>query len=149
MRRHVATWINDSLLVQLDGRYEGVISGVTEQVVRNRYTAQQELHPVITFSDGHRLIPNIGARRALIEMFGPKTEGWDGRRLVITRRRIERTNRETGKATSAWEKVVSCPDVHARVVADELHDDTAVVEPVTADDIPWDVKRRAALREVQ
>jgi hypothetical protein len=134
MRRHVATWINDALLVRLGGSYEGVISGVVEQLVRNRYTAQRERHPVIEFNDGHRLVPNTGMRRALIEMFGPHTEHWCGRKIVVTRRQVERTNSDTGKVTAAWEKVVSCPDIHARIAEDTR---PANFEPVNANDIQW------------
>ena len=70
MRRHLHRWLNDDALRELGDEYEGRISAVTEETIRNRYTAQRQLQPVIGFSDGWRLIPNIGQRKALVEMFG-------------------------------------------------------------------------------
>jgi hypothetical protein len=96
------------------GSYEGVIAGVTEERVRNRYTARREWQPVIDFADGWRLIPNLSMREALINIFGPETDAWHGRRITITRSRRETTNQSSGEVRVRWVKSVSCADKHAR-----------------------------------
>ena len=138
MRRHVPTWINNKVLVCLGGEYECTIADAIEQEVRNPFTARRERQPVIVFDDGYRCIPNVGMRRSLMELFGPHTEKWIGRRIVISRRRVERINRETGETTESWQKVVSCPDVHARVIqhlATERSNCDDSADPLTADEI--------------
>jgi hypothetical protein len=144
MRRHLATWVNDLLFERLGGPLEAGIVSVTEQMVRNRFTAQRELQPVIALDSGHRWIPNITARRALIEMFGAETDNWIGRRIAISRRRVERVNRETGESRETWVKVVTCADVHARVLPmtrpgrseyDEALAEPGEDAPLTADQI--------------
>jgi hypothetical protein len=118
MRRHTRRWLNDTALAsEFDGTFEGVIAAVTEEQVRNRFTAQRELQPVIAFAEGGwRVVPNLGMRTALIEMLGPETDQWIGRRISIHRRRVERADKATGEIRSSWQKVVSVPDRHARVL---------------------------------
>jgi hypothetical protein len=106
MQKHLRRWLNDAELRRLDdGRYEGRIERVVEEPIRNRFTATKQLEPVIYFEDGLRLIPNIGMRRALIEFWGPNTENWIGRPLVVFRASI--TDPQTGK--TRWEKRVMRP----------------------------------------
>ena len=52
MARHLRRWLNETSLRELGGVYEGRIADVTEEKLRNRYTAQHQLQPVITFDDG-------------------------------------------------------------------------------------------------
>lgn len=86
MGRHLHRWLNDKALSQQFGDvYEGRIAAVGEQVIRNRFTAQKQLEPVIRFDDHWCLIPNISQRRALIELWGPETDDWIGRRLPSRR----------------------------------------------------------------
>ena len=108
MTRHLKRWLNNAELVRRGDTYEGVIASVTEEEVRNRFTAQRELHPIIDFADGWRLIPNLTMRRALVELFGPETDSWTGRRIKIVRRCISRT--DTGER---YGKAVICEDRHA------------------------------------
>ncbi len=115
MSRHLKNWINDAELQRRDGRYTGIIANVVEEEVRNRYTARREVQPVVEFDDGWRIIPNLSMRRALIEIFGtPETTRWIGRRIVIFRRRVERTDRASGEIRERFEKAVMCSDAHAR-----------------------------------
>ena len=97
IRRHLRPWLNDATLVRLGGSYGGVVASVTEEQVRNPFTAMRQLEPVIGFDEGYRLIPNITMRAALIELFGPHTDKWIGRRITVSRRRIERMDRQTGE----------------------------------------------------
>jgi hypothetical protein len=110
MRRHLKSWLNDTELARLGDTFEGVIENVTEQEVRNRYTAARELHPIIKFDDGHVCIPNIGMRQALIGLFGPETDDWRGRRVQIFRRQVERTDKTTGVVKARWIKTINCVD---------------------------------------
>ncbi len=139
MRRHLRRWLNDTELVRLGGRYEGVIESVVEERVRNRFTAQRELVPVIVFDDGWRIIPNLSMRTVLIEIFGAQSDEWIGRRLTIFRRRIEQRDRVTGDIRERFHKAIYVSDPHsltpiggrrvndhyaaARPAADEIFDD--------------------------
>jgi hypothetical protein len=106
--------------------YEGVIASVAEQVVRNPFSAQRERQPVIAFADGWRLIPNLGMRAALIEMLGPETDAWVGRRIQVFRRRVERIDRTTGEVRVVFVKSVSCRDRHARAVVSAAQPEVVV-----------------------
>ncbi len=135
MRRHLKRWLNDRELLQMGGSYEGIVAEVVEELVRNRYTAQRELQPVIVFRDGWRLIPNIGMRRALVEMFGPETDDWVDRRLTVFRRRMVRKSAD-GEMRERYEKAVECVDPHVREPrATAPRKD---VEELTAADISWE-----------
>ena len=106
MRKHLRRRINDAELVRLGGEYVGEISNVGEEVVRNRYTAQRELVPVISFADGWQLIPNIGMRAALVETHGADTDRWVGKRVRIFRRAVERISKVTGETRTQYIKPV-------------------------------------------
>lgn len=109
MSRHLRRWLNDNALRELGDSYDGVIASVTEETIRNRFTSQKQLEPVVTFEDGWRLLPNINQRRALIQFFGPDTTDWIGQRLVVYRHRIKRTDDKTGIERESWEKRVRLP----------------------------------------
>jgi hypothetical protein len=109
MNRHLRRWLNDKALSELGDSYEGRIAAVTEEQIRNRFTGQNQLEPVITFEDGWRLIPNISQRRALIEFFGSETNEWLGQRLVVYRHFNQRTDATTGRVKQTWEKRVRLP----------------------------------------
>lgn len=113
MNSHLRKWLNDAALREMDDRYEGVILAVTEELIRNRFTAQKVLEPVIAFKDGYRLVPNINQRRALVEFFGPESDEWVGRRLVVYRHRSERRDGATGALRVTYEKRVALPKVEA------------------------------------
>lgn len=108
MRRHLARWITDEVLREMNDRYEGRIESVVEERLNNRWKAKKELQPVIKFDDGWQLCPNIGQRRALIEFWGPDTENWIGRRLVVYRHRNER-RADDGLVRITYEKRVMLP----------------------------------------
>jgi hypothetical protein len=106
MNRHLRRWLNGTALRrEFGGHYEGIIAEVLEEKLKNTFTATKELQPVIVFEDGWRLCPNIGMRRALINIFGPETKDWVGRRIVVFQRRVERTS-DSGGVIEAFEKAV-------------------------------------------
>jgi hypothetical protein len=112
MTRHLHRWLNEKALrEEFGGRYTARIATVTEETIRNRYTFQKQLEPVITFEDGWRLVPNIGQRRALIEFFGAETENWIGESFTVFLARVERKNSETGQIRSVFEKRVMRADL--------------------------------------
>ena len=78
MSRHLPKFLNERTLRELGDRFDGKIVDVREELIRNRYTTQKSIEPVVVFDSGHRLIPNIGQRKALIEM--NVFSGWSGRR---------------------------------------------------------------------
>ena len=66
---------NEDLHGRADKRYEGRILRVEPQKVFNQWKyTKEEIVPVITFDDGLEWIPNIGARRALTQAWGPDTD---------------------------------------------------------------------------
>jgi hypothetical protein len=110
MTRHLRRWLNDKALSEQFGdTYEGRIADVVEQTIRNRFTAEKQLEPVIRFEDGWCLIPNISQRRALVAMWGSETNDWVGRRLQVYRHRKERTDEATGRLRVTYEKRVRLP----------------------------------------
>src|SRR5688572_9308891 len=110
MSRHLRRWLNDKALNEhFDGAYEGRIAGVGEEIIRNRFTGQKQLEPVITFEDGWRLLPNISQRRALIELFGAETNDWIGCELVVFRHQNQKIDPKTGLTKLSWEKRVKLP----------------------------------------
>lgn len=109
MNRHLRRWLNDRTLRELGDAYDGVIASVSEEMIRNRFTAEKKLEPVITFEDGWRLLPNISQRRALIQFFGADTGEWVGQRVVVYRHRVTQTDQETGAVRDSWEKRVRLP----------------------------------------
>jgi hypothetical protein len=126
MGRHLRRWLNDAALARLDGVYEGTIGDVVEEQVRNRFTAQREIVPVVVFADGWRLIPNITMRTALVEMFGSETDHWRGARVRVHRTRREIVNKGTGETKTVWVKVI-----------ERLGQPHATCRPITDDDIEW------------
>jgi hypothetical protein len=132
MTRHLRRWLNDGELVRMDGSYTGLIAGVTEERIRNRYTAVKQLEPVITFDDGWRLVPNIGMRRALIEMLGAETNNWIGHAIRVYRHRVQKND-----GTTKWEKRVMRAEGCS--VASSPADPAMAVG---ADDIPWGTTER-------
>jgi hypothetical protein len=116
MSRHLRKWLNDAALVALGGEYEGVIASVSEERIRNRFTAQTQLEPVIAFEDGFRLVPNLTMRRALAEALGDETDHWIGQRVRVWRRTTETVNRTTGEVRRVQVKTVELLDAPARVV---------------------------------
>src|SRR5262245_54485692 len=109
MRRHLTHWLNAAALERLGNRYEGTIADVVEQVVNNRFAGKKEIQPVIEFEDGWRVIPTLSMRARLIEMFGPETDAWRGRRLAVYQERRERTDVTTGEVRTQWVKHVMLP----------------------------------------
>jgi hypothetical protein len=114
MSRYLMRWLNDRELARMDGqRYEGVIDVVLEKKINNKFAGVKEMQPVIKFLDGWHLIPNVTMRLALIEFWGRETDEWEGRRLVVFRHRVDRTNKDTGEKVSRYEKRVMLPSTEA------------------------------------
>lgn len=123
MTRHLHRWLNDGSLREMGDSFEDRISDVVEELIRNRFTKQKVLEPVVIFESGWRLLPNITQRRALIEFFGPQSDDWIGRRLRVYRHRIDRVDATSGRPKTTWEKRVCLPataSIHmARTGTDE------------------------------
>jgi len=110
MSRHIKKWLNERVLREQFGEvFEDRIADVSEQVIRNRFTHTPQLEPVITFSSGWRLIPNLTQRRQLCEFWGTETNEWIGRRLSVYLVRKDRTDEATGVVRTSWEKRVRLP----------------------------------------
>lgn len=131
MRKHLRRWLNGPELRKLGDRYEGRIDRVTEEQVRNRFTGQKQIEPVIHFDDGYRLVPNYGMRVRLIEFWGDDTEDWIGHRLQVLHEPV--TDKKTGK--TRWQKQVARPldDVNVR----RARRPTLGSKLTTADQIPF------------
>ena len=140
MRRHLRRWLDNAVLRELGDRYEGIIANVVERTLRNRFTCTRELQPVIEFEDGLRLVPNITMRRTLIEFFGADTEGWIGRRVVVYRHRVERTDPDSGKVLERFEKRAMRPEADVAVMTARRRE--RICEPRT----PRPVIRRSRKR---
>lgn len=110
MSRHLRRWLNDKALAENFGdTYEGRIAIVTEQIIRNRFTGQKQLEPVVQFEDGWMLVPNLSQRRALINMFGVETDDWIGEVIAVCRVCITKNDAKTGLTKQSWQKVVKLP----------------------------------------
>jgi hypothetical protein len=110
MRKHLRKWLNErALRDEFAGVYEGQIDDVFEQEIRNRFTADREIQPVIRFVDGWSLIPNVTQKRSLCAMYGPETDEWIGRRLEVYLHKIERADASTGLVKVRFEKRVRSP----------------------------------------
>ena len=130
MRKHLKRNMNNSDLEQMDGSYEGVIVEVTLEEMWNRHRGKREEHPIITFEDGWRIVPNIGMRRDLVDGFGPESEDWIGSRVRIFLRPMAR--KDTSGKERRFEKAVECLD--SRAVTPQ----TTASEMVTAAEISWE-----------
>jgi hypothetical protein len=109
MTRHLRRWLNEATLRELGGDYDGRIVDVVEERLRNRFTAQKALEPVIVFEDGTRLCPNLTQRTALVSFWGPNTDEWVGRRLRVYLHRKEQPDKDTGVMKVRYEKRVAVP----------------------------------------
>ena len=98
---------NSELQAREDMRYEGRIVRVEPHRVFNKFKfTTKEIVPVIFFEDGWEWIPNLSARRALIEAWGSETDDWIGRCMAICLRAVTRTEKESGRAVERMEKHV-------------------------------------------
>ena len=112
MRRHLKRSLNDADLRNMGGSYEGTISAVVEEEMRNRFTTQRTVQPVIVFTDGYRIVPNIGMQRTLVESYGAETDSWVDKRIRVFRRPM--TRRDSVKAQSRFAKRRSNVLTHPR-----------------------------------
>jgi hypothetical protein len=113
MTRHLKRWLTNTALSEMGGEFEGVIAAVTEEPIRNKYTAQKSIEPVITFEEGgYRWIPNKSALQKLIGWFGAESTDWIGRRV-----RIHLVPVESKNGRKQWQRAVACEDAHVRLLA--------------------------------
>ena len=110
MQRHLKRRLDNSVLQEMGGSYEGIVVDVVDQKMRNPFTLEHELNPVIVFSDGKRLVPNIGILDVLIAHYGPETDTWAGRRIRIFLRPMTRKNPDDD-GPLRYEKAVECLDL--------------------------------------
>src|SRR5262245_19506619 len=109
MSRHLPKWLNEAALREMGDRFEGRITDVIEQRIHNKFLEGSQLEPVSVFDSGHRLIPNNGQRKVLIDLFGTDTRDWHGRRLIVFLSAVERTDKTTGHLKVRYEKRVALP----------------------------------------
>ena len=65
MRRHLNRWLSITVLSNMaDGAYEGIIEKVSEESLNNKFAGQRQIQPVIKFTDGWQIVPNMTMRRA-------------------------------------------------------------------------------------
>jgi hypothetical protein len=108
-------WLNNGELARRGGAYVGTIVDVTEMMVRNPYTCQKVLKPVVAFADGQKLLPNIGMLRTLQNVFGDESELWIGKSVRVFQKRVERTDPSTGEQTVRFERAVMESEADALV----------------------------------
>lgn len=104
MRKKLGKSLSGQTLHAMGDRYEGIIAAVEDKALRNRFTTRTEIEPVIEFEDGMQIVLNRGMRYELIERFGPESDDWIGKPLVVSCRRVERTDSKTGELIVAWQK---------------------------------------------
>jgi hypothetical protein len=134
----------------MGGEFEGVIAAVTEEPIRNKYTAQKSIEPVITFEEGgYRLIPNKSALQRLIGWFGAESTNWIGGRVRIYLVEVELKN-----GRKQWQRSIACEDAHARFAirgrwpasvgaANHQREPGEGDDMITADEIFGDRRQRA------
>ena len=110
MQRHLKRWLTISSLQGMGGSYEGIIVDVIEENVRNPFAKETQRQPVIEFSDGWRIVPNIGMRRDLVAHYGPETGTWAGRCIRIFLRPMTRHSPDD-EGRQRDEKAVECLDL--------------------------------------
>ena len=102
MRTTLPRWLKNDDVKECGGTYTGTVDSVVVRQVRNKFTTETVDEPVITFADGYKLVPNVGMRRDLMDLFGHETDDWCGREITVKLR--EQVSRRTGEVR--WEKVV-------------------------------------------
>lgn len=114
MTRHLKRWLTDKALAEIGGEFEGVIASVSEEEIRNRFTAQKSVEPVITFSEGgYKLVLGKTNLQKMINWFGPESNDWVSRRIRIFRQQVESRNAE-GLIRVRWQRSILCEDPSAR-----------------------------------
>ena len=83
MRTTLPRWLKNDVLEERGGSYTGTFEDVALRQVRNPYTTEVVDEPVITFTDGYKLVPNIGMRRDLMAAFGHEADDWRGREITV------------------------------------------------------------------
>lgn len=95
----------DLLRDSFEGRYVGRIASVTPERVFNKHHWKPEMVPMITFDDGIRWIPNMGARRDLIKAWGEESDDWIGQSVAISLVSKTQTEKESGRLIEKFAKV--------------------------------------------
>lgn len=103
MRTTLPKWLTNEELEERGGSYTGTVENVAMRQVRNKFTAEDVDEPVITFTDGYKLVPNIGMRRDLMATFGHETDEWCDREITVRLRAV--VSKRTGEVR--WVKVVA------------------------------------------
>ncbi len=102
MRATLPRWLKNDVLEERGGTYTGTVESVGMRQIRNPFTTEIVDEPVITFGDGYKLVPNVGMRRDLMDMFGHETDDWCGREITVSLSKV--VSRRTGEVR--WVKVV-------------------------------------------
>jgi hypothetical protein len=105
MNDYIPKLLTNAELLKREGwRYEGRVLRVEPDRVFNQWKLKKEDVPLIKFDDGWSWIPHIGARRALTEAWGSRTDGWVGRRMAVYLQPVARTEKVSGRAEEKLEK---------------------------------------------
>ena len=83
MRKTLPRQITNDELKQGGGSYTGVVCDVGMEEKWNRFTREKREQPVMTFTDGYTLVPNMGIRRGLIAKFGSESDRWCGKQVTV------------------------------------------------------------------
>jgi len=125
MRKHLpnSRWITNADLERRGGEYNGTIRSVTAKMLRNTYTKENQVQPVIRFEDDYELVPNKTMRTELIEHFGWESDSWIGQHLTIVLRMAKRLDSSTSgvRATKhlVWDTAPDGDRLDAFNVGDE------------------------------
>ena len=59
MSKTLPRWLTNDVLQERGGSYTGIVNNLALKPVRNKFTTETVEEPVMTFTDGYKLIPNI------------------------------------------------------------------------------------------
>jgi hypothetical protein len=103
--------ITNNELEQRGGSYTGIVRGVAMERKWNKFTREKEEQPVISFTDGYELIPNMGMRRDLIAELGCESDDWLGTQITVCQKWFTFIDKETGEEKERPERYISdCRD---------------------------------------
>jgi hypothetical protein len=115
-------WLTAKAIEAMGGVFDGSISAVAEEELRNPYTAEREPQLVLAFSDSeYKLVCNRGITKTLVDACG-RTDEWVGRRVRLTACVVV-----TAQGRERLERRMVVYDVAAREPGEDDADDLGVV----------------------
>jgi hypothetical protein len=120
-----SAWLTLAELERRGGRFEGVITEVSEQSLRNPFTGVFESRAVIHFDCGTTTVPSRAMGKTLVGLYGGDTDAWVGRRIVVFRRAVERKSKATGEMVTRYERaVIACDPRFTKTAPPADYDDS-------------------------